>query len=110
MNIHKIFSFAFSTFFILVFTRNIDYFQGFNQTVDSLAAIENVFYHKGQGGFVYVYLPAIFSTLFLIFPGQAAHWFSPRNGDNGYVLKEGFWIVAGYFTALVGWGLLFVFE
>ena len=94
-----------------MFTGAVDYFQGFNRAVDVISKTGNIVYPSLRAPVPqYVYIPAILSALFLLLPGLAARWLSPRNGSGGYLLTDGFWVISGYFMALTGLGLLYVFE
>ena len=114
--LHRLAGITLGILFILIYTGNVDWFSNFNQSVsEALGSDLEISYYTGGGvvskeGVIYLFLPAIFSVFFLLFPSLSARLFSPKDMYNQPMLSRGFWFIPGYFMALVALGLLYVYE
>jgi len=107
---NKLAGIAIATVFTLIYSGNVDWFQNFNDSVSESLGSDVIGHHRGSGGAIYLFLPVIGSVFFLLFPSLSARFFSPKDMYEQPILKRDFWFIPGYFLALVGWGLLYVFE
>jgi len=104
------------TIFYLIYTGRVNWFSNFNDSVGTaLNSDLDVMYFSGggvvgSGGVTYLYIPAILSVFCLIFPSLSARFFSPKDNNGRPILEKNFWFIPGYFLALVGWGLLYVYK
>ena len=113
---NKIAGIAIGITFYLIYSGNVDWFSNFNVSVEkALSTSLEYSYMTGGAGFsaggvIYLYIPVILSVLFLVFPSLSAHYFSPKDKYGKPILSAGFWCIPGYLLALVGWGMLYIYE
>ena len=113
---NKIAGLAIGITFYLIYSGNVDSFSNFNTSVEeALSTNPDYSYITGgagfsSGGVIYLYIPVILSVFFLVFPSLSAQFFSPKDNCAKPILSEGFWCIPGYLLALVGWGLLYIYE
>ncbi|WP_448556829.1 hypothetical protein [Thalassotalea montiporae] len=113
---NKVAGLAIGITFFLIYSGNVDWFSSFNTSVEeALSTNPNYSYYTGRAGFsaggvIYLYIPVILSVFFLVFPSLSSQLFSPKDNYGKPILSKDFWCIPGYLLALVGWGLLYVYE
>lgn len=103
--VHKCIAVILALFYLLVFTGNIEYYTGFTLAQNTA---HNTPMHKASSGIAYIYFLAGASCYCLLFPQKMAERLSPRVGGlKEILLTANFWLIVGYFGAVVS---LVVFE
>ena len=109
MGIHRFIGLVLAVVYLLLFSGNLDWFQGFNNSAAVVAEGSPV--SKAHRGISTVYWLAFMSCYCLIFPRNVSMSMSPRTGLlQERILKSGFFVFFGYFFTLVTFLILGVFE
>ncbi|KEI70154.1 hypothetical protein [Endozoicomonas elysicola] len=107
MNIHKLVSLFLAIIYMLIFNGFFEYYSGFNNAQDFVGSVLTT----RANGVYYIYLAAIASLYFLVFPQHAARKLSPLSkGLKEQILPANFWVCVGYFLSVVVFLTLEVFR